>query len=330
MTAVLSAPLSALTPEAAGTRGAPRAEGSPGGFEALLMAGPDLADGVEGAEDPLEPMVEDLLHFYPVEATPQPTPQRAQGPQFLPEPETWPTAAVPLSPPGDGQGLASSAPGAPHGPQQLSQREEMDGLLGTEHAPLPAEDAPTDHDADLGPTLRPARAVRELVDAGAKAGAPAPLPDPSADVVAGPDPAEPRPAPAQRIRATPPPPPAPADVPEPAWATQVDPGDLGTFRVEVDAELAIEVRAAHKGLDVTLDGTPLALSPMEGVQSEIDAALQDAGSQLRRYAQRHRDPNGPRRGPDDDSDGGTPVGVDDPQGPQSLGLSGASLIHVVV
>ena len=110
-------------------------------------------------------------------------------------------------------------------------------------------------------------------------------------------------------------------MPEPELRTQVQPD--GLVRVELDADLALEVRQVRNGMEVTVDGTPTALQPLEGVEQEIGSALKDAGSHLERFAQQHRPPQkNTRRG---DGDGN----VSGSDGPGTPPLVGHSLIHVV-
>jgi hypothetical protein len=61
-----------------------------------------------------------------------------------------------------------------------------------------------------------------------------------------------------------------------------------TVRVEVDADLAVEVAVQETGVEVTLEGTREALRPLREGEGELKAALSDSGSDLLSYEQRER------------------------------------------
>lgn len=149
-----------------------------------------------------------------------------------------------------------------------------------------------------------------------------PEPAPSLDVSVPPSPdADNRPV-LVRPQTAPQAPAEPMTWPTPSPSAQVDPD--GNLRIELDPDLAVEVRPVARGVEVTLDGTPQALQSMAGLEQELDAALDDAGSHLDQFTQRRRDPKASPRPSDDD--GNAAVLADDE--PTQLRI-GASLIHVV-
>ena len=266
---------------------------------------------------------------------------RPQGAQ-MPEANAWPTSALPSFPPLDGQALATSAPSAPDGPRVQvvwgGDAPQFEGntpeMEASEPVTLRGETLETPERATSErPRMQALRtaegSVRRPVEATTTVDATSPVEAPStADVAAPVDATSPvssseldaRPV---VMKMAPAAEPMMQEAPEePVLRTRVDP--QGAVRVELDADLAIEVRQVRQGVEVKLDGTPQALQPMQGIDQEIDAALRDAGSHLERFHQQRRDPNSGKRRPNDDGD--ALVVADEPS---PVLHSSASLIHVV-
>lgn len=333
MTAVLSTlammPQSAQTPAGIASEAGPEAHAPVSAFEALLSSDETGTTWVRPQQMP------------PIESEPL----RSQGPQLPREEDVWPTAAMPIRPPLDGQAVTASAPGAPDG---RSGQMGLGPQAGGANAPLPMEWAPTVTPEPVLPfpeqtpqtrPQHPSEPAPRPVVAPALGLEPMQVEPMSFDGVAlepvqaepgfvsdlfaptSPD-ADNRPVVVRmqpQLQSQ-----MPAEPrPEPTLPARIDPN--GMLRVELDAELAVEVRPVAKGVEVTLDGTPQALQPMDGIEQELDAALDDAGSNLAQFRQQQRSPNAPSQGPSDDD--GTGVMVDDTEPVQVR--AGASLIHVV-
>jgi hypothetical protein len=78
-----------------------------------------------------------------------------------------------------------------------------------------------------------------------------------------------------------------ADAPElPEFVAEVS-ADRAV-RVQVDEQLAVEVRPREEGVEVVLEGTRDAIEPLADLRPELERHLEDAGSQLSHFERRER------------------------------------------
>lgn len=69
-----------------------------------------------------------------------------------------------------------------------------------------------------------------------------------------------------------------------------------SLRIEVDADLALEVQLDGEGAEIVLEGTAKALEPLEELDRELRSSLRDNGSDLREFSQRERKERDEHRG----------------------------------
>jgi len=301
----------------------------PGAFAAGLSLAErptaDLAARDPGASAPAEPTPEDAALAAPAldEATAEAAPPGAHateaedlGALALDEPPPGFLAAVatPLSAP-EARPLGMAAALPPLGGSQSAQLgppQAADLTILAQQAGSPAPRPPTDRlvardeppplDALTGPATL---TVLDIAVTETAPGAYVQLTDAAAD-------------------------PAPLDVPDTDVHLSVDPPlPAGrTVRVEVDSDLAVEVRGADDGVEVTLEGTAKALEPLVDVESELARDLRDAGSDLAHLDRRERRSSSPpfRTPYDRGSRGDRPAAA---AGDAALPGSGGSLINVV-
>ncbi|MBX2800632.1 MAG: hypothetical protein KTR31_23330 [Myxococcales bacterium] len=196
-------------------------------------------------------------------------------------------------------------------------------------------------DAELGPRAQPSRAGAPLSDRsqarsqsvpGASVsvpGASASVPVASASVPVAVDVPTPQAhaEPALAQAETPPPLPTQPeayDMAEPAAPK----GAQDLVRVQVDADLAVEMRTVRQGHQVTFDGTAEALEPLRGAAADLDDALRRGGSELAGFEQRRRRQDRPDSSERRTVEQARPEPVD---GPVVTGSRGASnTINVVI
>ena len=82
--------------------------------------------------------------------------------------------------------------------------------------------------------------------------------------------------------------PPPSEAPPAPDLPARPPSATDPVRVEVDADLAVELTPQRDGIKVVLDGTSQALDPLRGIDADLDSTLRDAGSSLASFAERHR------------------------------------------
>ena len=63
------------------------------------------------------------------------------------------------------------------------------------------------------------------------------------------------------------------------------------LRIEIDADLAMEVQLGEEGVEVLIEGTPKALEPLEDLDNDLRETFRDSGTDLYEFTKREREEN---------------------------------------